>query len=299
MMSTDRHFHYVITDWCNRLFGAKLDTEGLCSLAKATGTDLDLVGYDQWGAVHANGVKMGCVMPDMSIDSDEMAPFVPGFNDPAHHDRVHNAIDAALDKASAAGVPFVIAFTGMDNGDDRNVQFQRIVDGFTKPHGDSQESLVKKAERLGITIVIEMLNVKGDEETWRGHPGYLGTSTDELVEKVIKPIGSKHLRLLFDLYHVTMMGEDVIEMIERHHEFIGYVHVAGVMLQDKGHHPRNRGELTIDGQVIDFPAAMSLLATHLPKGTYVLLEYIPDPTDPQRVQQDLLEAIKLCESKVD
>lgn len=298
----DRYFRYAATDWCQRLFGAKYDTAGLCGLAAALDADLDLVAHDQWAQVQATKVGLSCVLPDMGVEGPEnkaVAPFVPGFCNPETAERTYAAIDTALDRAAKAGIKFILVFTGFDTKEDRAVQFQRIIEGYTVVRGSAPESLIKKAERLGITFVIEMLNTEGDETTWKGHPGYLGNDTAELVEKLVRRIGSPNFKLAFDVYHVRMMGENPIEMIEKYHAEIGYVHVAGVMVQaGGGHHPKNRGELDLDGQLVDYAEVCAKLAEYLPQGTYVLLEYIPTETDPAKVQQDLAVAIAICESKI-
>jgi sugar phosphate isomerase/epimerase len=294
----ERYFRYAIPDWCNRLFGAKRDTAGLCEWGTELEVALDLVDYDQWEAVQKAHVGLSCVLPVMGQDDDgeNYLPFVPGFNDLTHHDRVRGALNEALGKAAAASVPFILVFTGFDTGESRDVQFERIVAAYTD--NSSGESLIAKAERLGIVFVIEMLNTKGDEETWKGHPGYLGNDTTELVSKVIRPIGSTHFGLAFDVYHVVMMDEDPLDVITQHHDVIKYVHVAGVLRADEGHHPQNRGELDLDGQVIDYPLVMAALAKILPKGTYVLLEYIPTYGTKEGVEQNLYSAIALCESEI-
>ena len=298
----NRHFRFAVTDWCQRLFGAKHDTAGLCGLATALDADLDLVAHDQWSQVQATKVRLSCVLPDMGVEGPEskpVAPFVPGFNNPETAERTYAAIDTALDRAAKAGIKYILVFTGFDTKEDRAIQCQRIVEGYTVIRGSAQESLIKKAERLGITFVIEMLNTEGEEATWKGHPGYLGNNTAEIVANVIRPIGSKNFLLVFDVYHVRMMGEDLIEMIEKYHDVIGYVHVAGVVVQvGGGHHPKNRGELDVNGQLVDYAEVCAKLAEYLPQGTYVLLEYIPTETDPTKVQQGLADAITICESKI-
>lgn len=294
------YFRYAIPDWCNRLFGAKVDTAGLCQLAEIVHADLDLVAYDQWTEVQQRGVQLSCVLPDMGTDSNgkKYDPFVPGPNNRDHWRRIYDALSEALEKCAAAEpkVENVLVFTGNATEEDRDVQFQNIVDFYLSTQFGP--SLIAKAEDLGITFVIEMLNTTGDPETWKGHPGYLGNSTSDVVEKLIRPIGSSRFKLAFDVYHVVMMEEDPIDMIETYHEDIGYVHVAGVMLQEEGHHPQNRGELTISGQVVDYPAVMKKLAEHLPRGTYVLLEYIPQEATVSRVRENLQRAVQLCESGI-
>ncbi|OGJ67623.1 hypothetical protein A3B61_02070 [Candidatus Peribacteria bacterium RIFCSPLOWO2_01_FULL_53_10] len=258
--------------------------------------------FGEWNATKDAGVRLSCVLPDMGVEGPEskpVAPFVPGFNNPETAERTYAAIDTALDRAAKAGIKYILVFTGFDTKEDRAIQCQRIVEGYTVIRGSAQESLIKKAERLGITFVIEMLNTEGEEATWKGHPGYLGNNTAEIVANVIRPIGSKNFLLVFDVYHVRMMGEDLIEMIEKYHDVIGYVHVAGVVVQvGGGHHPKNRGELDVNGQLVDYAEVCAKLAEYLPQGTYVLLEYIPTETDPTKVQQGLADAITICESKI-
>lgn len=290
-----RHFRYALAHWCLCLCPPKFKLPELCDVAQRDKLGLDLVPYADWKQVKNNDATLSGVLPDMG----DLPPFVPGFNNPEHSERVYAAIDLALDRAAAAKIKFVLVFTGYDTGEDRDQQFRRIVDAFTAPSLRHAESLIKKAERLGITFVIEMLNTKGDAETWKGHPGYLGDDMVELVDKVVMPIGNANFKLAFDIYHLVMMGADPIEMIEEFHDMIGVVHVAGVMAKDGGGYEQtNRGELTLEGQAIDYAAVGALLAKYLPAGTWVLLEYIPTQVDPATVRKNLRAAIDLVESKM-
>jgi len=295
-----RHFQWFVADWCHRQFGAKLGSAELVQMCKALGAGLGLVDENKQDMIQAAGVPLTCVLPPMEPDPDgtQFAPFVPGFNDPKHGDRVFTAVDKALNQAAGAKIPFVIVFSGMGTGEDRDTQFTRIVQGFTTP-GPAGESLVSMARHLGVTLVMEALNTRGEESTWRGHPGYLAHSTTELVEKVVQPVGNEAFRLAYDVYHSVMMGEDPVEMARKHGQYIAYIHVAGVMLQDSGHHLQNRGELTLAGQRVDYPAVFRALAeAGVPEGTHALLEYIPNKTQMAGVQSDLWAAIDLCESGI-
>lgn len=296
-----RFFRYSLANWCYSLFGAKFDLTGLCTVAHDLDVALDLVPHADWTQVYDSGVALSGVLPDMGVtgpDDQPMAPFIPSFNNPEHVERTYAALDTALDRAHEAGVKFVLVFTGFDTGEERDAQLKRIVDGYMLIRGSAPESLIDKAERLGITFVIEMLNTKGDEATWKGHPGYLGNDTIELVNYVVRAIGSPNFKLALDIYHIVMMGEDPFEMIAKYHDVIGVVHVAGVMLQAEGHHPANRGELTLDGQVVDYAAVGAALAQHVPEGTFVLLEYIPTQSGAAEVIEELSTAIELLESQI-
>lgn len=292
------HFQIAMADWCFRLFGSHMDTGELIRTAKELGVKLDLVSHEHWAQIQAAGVGLSCVIPDMGVDPNAnntpMPPFVPGFNNPVHEGRVYNAINAALDRASAAGIKFVLVFTGMATEEIRFQQFGRIVDGFTKVRESATESLIEKAVRLGIKFTIEMLNTKGEEATWKGHPGYLGCSMRELVNEVVQKVNSPNFGLLFDAYHVAMMDQDVLEMVSSVGRWVNYVHVAGVMRQEEGHHPQNRGEITLPGQQVNYPVVLQALVPYTKPGTPLLLEYIPTTDRPEAVIANLRKAIDLC-----
>ena len=287
----ERHLRYAVADWCFRSAGAKYDTKGLIDLAKALDADLDLVAFDQWSTVTNSGVNLACALPNMG----EYAPFEPGCNNPGTKNLVRSSISKTLDAAAAANIKFVIVFTGNDTGENRDLQYERIVRAYTEKV--SGESLVEKAKRLDVTMVVEMLNTTGNPKTWKGHPGYLGNSTVEVVEKMVKPINSDHLKLAFDVYHVGMMCENPIQLARKYGKYIGYLHVAGVVPEGEKFGSQNRGELSAKGQMIDYPQVMAEIAKVVPKGTYCLMEYIPNESDPNKVQSDLLAAINACESR--
>ncbi len=298
MVHSIRHFRYTVPDWCNRLFGAELDTAGLVAAAKELDTDLDLIPYDEADAVAEANVQMSCVLPVMGKDEngEDFIPFFPGFNSGDYDNVVRAALNEALDHAAKYGIRFVICFTGYDNGAPRAEQFARVVAAYQD--ASSGESLIQKAGRLGVTFVMEMLNTLGDDATWRGHPGYLGDNSEELIEQVIRKVNSPNLRLAFDIYHVEMMGEDPIALIEKHHDVIGYIHVAGIFKDGENYAAHNRGELNWDDQKVDYPPILAAAAKHLPKDTYVLLEYIPNTSTSEEITSNLQEAIEICEAEI-
>jgi hydroxypyruvate isomerase len=94
-------------------------------------------------------------------------------------------------------------------------------------------------------------------------------------------VGSRHFRLLFDVYHVQVMNGDVIRRIRRFHEFIGHYHTAGVP---------GRGELD-DQQEVNYPAVMRAILETGYTG-FVAQEFIPTWDD--RVLA-LRHAAKVCD----
>jgi hydroxypyruvate isomerase len=98
------------------------------------------------------------------------------------------------------------------------------------------------AADAGLTLVIEPLNSRLD------HVGYFLDRTPEgldIVEEVDRP----SVRLLYDMYHSTMMGERPAEVLGDRAALVGHVHVADV----PGRHEPGSG-------TIDWPAYMATLA---------------------------------------
>ena len=76
-------------------------------------------------------------------------------------------------------------------------------------------------ERQDVTIVLEALNSLYD------HKGYFLDSADEGFG-IIKAVGSKKIKLLYDCYHMQIMEGNIIRTIEENHTLIGHFHSAGV-----------------------------------------------------------------------
>lgn len=83
------------------------------------------------------------------------------------------------------------------------------------------KELAPYAEKAGITLVCEPLNTLVD------HAGYSLTSTRAGVD-IIKAVGSPHVRLLYDAYHMQIMEGNIIETIRENVQYIGYFHIADV-----------------------------------------------------------------------
>ncbi len=102
-------------------------------------------------------------------------------------------------------------------------------------HKSIVESLKAAApllEEAGITMVLEPLNTLVD------HKGqYLWSSLEGF--EIIREVGSKNVRLLFDIYHQQIMEGHLIHNITRNIDLIGHFHVADV----PGRHEPGTGEI--------------------------------------------------------
>jgi hydroxypyruvate isomerase len=93
----------------------------------------------------------------------------------------------------------------------------------------------------GFTLLLEPLNTALD------HRGCFLNDSATGVE-LIKRVNNQHVKLLYDIYHMSMMGEEVLTQIETNLDWIGYIHVADM----PGRHQPGTGK-------IDYHAVNALL----------------------------------------
>jgi len=86
---------------------------------------------------------------------------------------------------------------------------------------DNLKILVEVAKKEDIVLVIEPLN------TFKDHKNYYLDNFQKTLE-LIQSVNSEHLKILYDIYHMQIMEGNVLETIQKYHQFIGYIHVANV-----------------------------------------------------------------------
>jgi hydroxypyruvate isomerase len=199
--------------------------------------------------------------------------FAKGPCNPENHDEVVTKLNEAIDAAIEINCPSVITFTGMrfDGMDDEKAAQNCI---------DTWKEVLPKAEKAGITLVLEHLNSRDDSHPMKGHPGYFGDDVDFCVD-LINQIGSPNFKLLFDIYHVSVMNGDVIRRIRQYKDLIGHYHTAG-----------NPGRAEMDDtQELNYPPILEEIVKTGYKG-FVAQEFIPTWNDPVTA---LRHAAQLCD----
>lgn len=81
------------------------------------------------------------------------------------------------------------------------------------------EKLAPLAEEYEVTCVLEPLN------TYVDHPGNALHSIDDAAE-ITRLIGSRRIKVLYDMYHMQIMNGDLIRTLERNIDQIGHIHIA-------------------------------------------------------------------------
>jgi hydroxypyruvate isomerase len=143
---------------------------------------------------------------------------------PDRVDEFRTGVDRAIEYATTLGCERVNLLAGIRPA--------------SVPPSDALRTLTRNvafaAERFktaGIKLLIEPINT-------RDIPGFFLTSTRQAVE-VIEAAGSDNVFVQFDIYHMTIMQEDVAATIERHLPLIAHMQLADV----PGRHEPGTGEI--------------------------------------------------------
>ena len=94
---------------------------------------------------------------------------------------------------------------------------------------DSQKSILIEnlkrvaeiCERENVTIVIEALNSLYNHKGYYLDSSYIGF-------EIMKAVNSKHIKLLYDCYHMQLMEGNLVNSITTNIDFVGHFHSAGV-----------------------------------------------------------------------
>ena len=244
-----QHLKQTIMGWCFK----PMDTLELARHCKAIGLR-GMEGIDKkfYPDIKALGLGISLVGSH---------GFSNGPCNPKFRAEVITKLTDGINLAAEVGCKKVITFTGMKfAGMDRDRAIKDCLDAW--------KAVLPLAEKKGITLVVEHLNSRDNTHPMKGHPGYFGDDVDFCVD-LIKQIGSPNFKLLFDIYHVSIMNGDIIRRIRTHKEYIGHYHTAG-----------NPGRAELDEkQEINYPPIIQAIID-TGYDDYVAQEFIPTWKDP-------------------
>ena len=245
----NRHLKQTIMGWC-------FNPMNTLVLAKHC-LDIGLIGMEGVDKKYYPEIKaLG-----LGISLVSSHGFANGPCNPKFREEVVTKLTEAINLAADVGCKKVITFTGMKfDGMDRDEAIKGCLDTWKK--------VLPLAEQKGITLVLEHLNSRDNTHPMKGHPGYFGDDVEFCVD-LIKQIGSPNFKLLFDIYHVSIMNGDIIRRVRTHRDYIGHYHTAG--------NP-GRGELD-ENQEINYPAVVQAII-ETGYNDYIAQEFIPTWKDP-------------------
>jgi hydroxypyruvate isomerase len=155
----------------------------------------------------------------------------------------------SIDNAIKLGASRVVVGSGIGfPGKKRQPQLDLLVEVYSEA--------VKFAEEKGVTLVLEPVNTRVD------HPGALLDRTAEAIY-IAKGVGSKNFKILYDVYHSSVEGENPLEILAQEGEWIDYIQLADAP---------GRGEP--GSGTIDWPAVIKAIESSSYQGP-VGLEYYP------------------------
>lgn len=161
-----------------------------------------------------------------------------------------NGLRESISVAKKLNCNMLISQVGQElPGISREAQKQSLIAGL--------KASVPILEEENITLVIEPLNTLVD------HPGYFLSESKEAFA-IIKEVASKHVKVLYDIYHQQITEGNILSNIQNNIEFIGHFHAAG----NPGRHELDTGELNYD-----------IIVDIIEKTTYIGdigLEYFPE-----------------------
>ncbi|MBD0734183.1 TIM barrel protein [Streptomyces sp. CBMA29] len=142
---------------------------------------------------------------------DRGALSVPG----AESDRFRANIDVAADFAASVGCTALNALYGNRvDGADPAVQDELALENLVLA--------ARAAHRVGATLLVEALNAPESPR----YPLVSAPAAVEVVDRVNAATGLDNARFLLDLYHLSMNGEDLPEVIDRYADRTGHVQIA-------------------------------------------------------------------------
>lgn len=242
--------NHSVCKWCY----SKIPLDTFAQECKQMGiTSIELLGPEDWPTLKKYGLT--CALPNgagMGIEK--------GFNDLALHDELVKSYEDLFPKLKEAGYSTVICFSGNRRG-------MSDIDGM-RNCAIGLRRLMPSAEKHGITMIMELLNSKVNHKDYMCDHTSWGAGLCEMV-------GSEHFKLLYDIYHMSIMEGDVIATIKKYHKYIGHYHTGGVP---------GRNEID-EEQELYYPAIMKAIVDTGFKG-YVAQEFIP--------KREPLASLKQC-----
>jgi len=244
------NIHHSVSRWCYD----EIALEDFARVCKEMGIEsIELLYEKDWAIVKKAGLKCAVgYATDLGIPK--------GFNRIENHEKLISDFEKMIPKASAAGVPNLICFSGNREGLDDNEGMINCAKGLSR--------LMPTAEKHGVTILMEMLN-GSDHKDYQCDKTTLGITLCEMVR-------SPRLKLLYDIYHMQIMEGNIIDTITKYSPYIGHIHTGGVP---------GRNEID-ETQELNYPAIMRALLKTGYQG-FVGQEFVPS-------KKNKLESLRKC-----
>ncbi len=249
------NIHHSVSKWC---FG-DIPLDEFCEICKKIGIEsVELLDPKDWPIVKSHGLTVAMAQgAGLGIDK--------GFNDPSLHDELVASYEKVIPMVADAGLKNLICFAGRRNGVTDLQGWENCEKGLSR--------LIPTAEKYHVVLTMELLNSVG-------HKDYLCDHTVWGAE-LCRRLGSENFKLLYDIYHMQIMEGNVIDHIQKYHQYFSHIHTGGVP---------GRAEID-ETQELYYPAIMKALVATGYKG-FVGQEFVPKQADKVA---SLEKCIRICD----
>ncbi len=255
---------HSVCKWCYK----DISLDDLCTAGKEFGLQsVELLMPEDFPTLEKHGLTCAMVSfpTGKTPDGTTVGGIPRAFNRLEHHDTLVQIYEPLLNASAKVGARQVICFSGERAGMSDEQGLENCAIGLKR--------LLPLAEKLGITLTMELLNSKVN------HPDYMCDHTAWGVE-LCKRIASPNFKLLYDIYHMQIMEGDVISTIRDSHDCISHYHTGGVP---------GRNEID-DSQELFYPAIIRAIAATGYNG-FVGQEFIPKRPDKLA---SLRQGVEIC-----
>ena len=244
--------NHSVCRWCYD----DIPLEDFCIAAKEIGLgSIELLETSDFTTLEKHGLSCAMVTFPTATTKDgvKVGMIEKAFNRIEHHDALVEVYEKTIEDCAAVGAKQLICFSGNRDGMDDEQGLENCAAGLKR--------ILPLAEKLGITLTMELLNSKVD------HPDYM-CDLSKWGVALSDRISSPNFGLLYDIYHMQVMEGDVIATIRNIHPHITHYHTGGVP-------GRNEIDAT---QELNYPAIMRAILETGYSG-YVGQEFIPKNPD--------------------
>jgi hydroxypyruvate isomerase len=255
---------HSVCKWCYK----DIPLETMCEAAKEMGIEsVELLDPPDFAVLKKHGLHCAMVsFPTIEGPEGKKIGSIPhGFNRVDHHDLLVQAYEPLLKTAAEAGFKNVICFSGNRDGMSDEEGLGHCATGLKK--------LLPLAEKLGVTLTMELLNSKVNHADYMCDHSAWGAALCEAV-------GSENFKLLYDIYHMQIMEGDVIATIRARHQYFSHYHTGGVP---------GRAEID-ETQELNYPAIVKAINETGYTG-FLGQEFIPKKPDKLA---SLRQAVAIC-----
>lgn len=258
---------HSVCKWCYK----DISLEDLCVAGKDIGLQsIELLNPEDIPTIRKHGLT--CAMMSYPTaktpDGKKVGGIANAWNRVEHHDTLVTAYEQLLQQSADLGIKNVICFSGNRDGMDDETGLKNCVTGLKR--------IMPTAEKLGITISMELLNSKVNHKDYMCDHSQWGVDLCEAT-------GSENLKLLYDIYHMQIMEGDVIATIQKQHEYFSHYHTGGVP---------GRAEID-ETQELNYPAIARAIADTGYTG-FIGQEFIPKREDKIA---SLRQGVEICTLK--